>query len=383
MKLLHIADLHIGKRVNEFNLIEDQKYILEKILQIIDEEKPDGVLIAGDVYDKSLPSAEAVELLDEFLTRLTEHGQSVFMISGNHDSPERLGFGSRIMQKNGLHIAGLFDGTLQKVSMQDEYGTINIFLLPFLKPAMVKPFFEHPIETYEDAVRAILSTVELNEQERHLLVAHQFVIHGIQQPECSDSEMLSIGGLDHVESAAFDGFDYVALGHLHGPQRMGRDTVRYAGSPLKYSFSESRHQKSVVLIEVKSKGTVEYRLLPLSPKRDLREIKGPIEELLRVGREDTACSDDYIHATLTDEDEIYDAIGQIRQVYPNLMALDFENSRSRQVRDSQTAASGDVVRKSPLDLFSDFYQVQNHNELSLEQLQIMEQIFEQAGGDRV
>ena len=220
-------------------------------------------------------------------------------------------------------------------------------------------------------------------RKEHLLVAHQFVIHGIQQPERSESEMFSIGGLDHVDASAFDGFDYVALGHLHGPQKMGRDTVRYAGSPLKYSFSEARHQKSVVLIDLKSRGTVEYRLIPLTPKRDLREIKGPIEELLRVGREDMACSDDYIHATLTDEEELYDAIGQIRQVYPNLMALDFENSRSRKAMASQTAASGDVAKKSPLDLFADFYTLQNNNELSSEQLQLMKQIFEQVGGDNV
>lgn len=380
MKLLHIADLHIGKRVNEFNMIEDQKYILEQILQITDEEKPDGVLIAGDVYDKSQPSAEAVELLDEFLTKLTSFGQPVFMISGNHDSPERLSFGSRIMQKNRLYIAGVFDGILKRVPLEDEHGTVNIYLLPFLKPAMVKPFFEQPIESYDEAVRTVISAAEINEQERNILLAHQFVVNKTQEPERSESESLSVGGLDNVDVSAFEAFDYVALGHLHRPQRIGRDTVRYTGSPLKYSFSEARHQKSVTLLELSIKGELSIHQLPLIPLHDLREIKGPIAELLRIGREDPERTEDYIHATLTDEEEIYDAIGQLRQVYPNLMVLDFENSRTSHVVFSQIAASGDVAKKSPMDLFAAFYQIQNNNELTPEQIHVMEQIFEQAGG---
>jgi len=380
MKLLHIADLHIGKRVNEFNMIEDQKYILEQILWITDEEKPDGILIAGDVYDKSQPSAEAVELLDEFLTKLTAFGQPVFMISGNHDSPERLSFGSRIMQKNGLYIAGVFDGVLQKVSLEDEHGIVNIYLLPFLKPVMVKPFFEGLIESYDEAVRAVISTAEINEQERNILLAHQFVVNGTQQPERSESESLSVGGLDNVDVSAFEAFDYVALGHLHRPQRIGRDTVRYAGSPLKYSFSEARHQKSATLLELGVKGELSIQQLPLIPLHDLREIKGPIAELLRMGREEPESAEDYIHATLTDEEEIYDAIGRLRQVYPNLMVLDFENSRIGQAVFSQIAASSDVAGKSPMDLFAAFYQMQNNNELTPEQVQVMERIFEQAGG---
>lgn len=380
MKLLHIADLHIGKRVNEFNMIDDQKYILEQIFRIIDEEKPDSILIAGDVYDKSQPSAEAVELLDEFLTKLTAFGQPVCMISGNHDSPERLSFGSRIMQKNGLYIAGVFDGILQKVSLEDEHGTVNIYLLPFLKPAMVKPFFEQPIDSYDQAVRAVISAVEINEQERNILLAHQFVMNGAQQPERSESESLSVGGLDNVDVSAFESFDYVALGHLHRPQRIGRDTVRYAGSPLKYSFSEARHEKSVTLLELGVKGKLSIHQLPLIPLHDLREIKGPIAELLRIGREEPENAEDYIHATVTDEEEIYDAIGQLRQVYPNLMVLDFENSRTGQAVSLQIAASSDVAGKSPMDLFAAFYQMQNNNELTLEQTHVMEQIFEQAGG---
>lgn len=380
MKLLHIADLHIGKRVNEFNIIEDQKYILEQILQITNEEKPDGILIAGDVYDKSQPSAEAVELLDEFLTQLTAFRQPIFMISGNHDSPERLSFGSRIMQKNGLHIVGVFDGVLQKVTLEDEHGIVNIYLLPFLKPAMVKPFFEQSIESYDEAARAVISTAEISTQERNILLAHQFVVNGTQQPERSESESLSVGGLDNVDVSAFEAFDYVALGHLHRPQRIGRDTVHYAGSPLKYSFSEVRYQKSATIIELGVKNELSIHKLPLTPLRDLREIKGPIAELLRIGREEPENTEDYIHATLTDEEEIYDAIGQLRQVYPNLMVLDFENSRTGQAVFPQIAASGDAAGKTPMDLFAAFYQMQNNNELTSEQIHVMERIFEQAGG---
>ncbi len=380
MKLLHIADLHIGKRVNEFNMIEDQKYVLEQILEMTAIERPNGVLIAGDVYDKSQPSAEAVELFDEFLTNLTALGQPVFMISGNHDSPERLGFGNRILQKNGLHIAGVFDGAIQKISLEDEHGIVNIYLLPFLKPSIVKPYFEQTIESYDDAVGAVVSALECNISERNILLAHQFVISGASQPERSESEYLSVGGLDHVDSSAFDTFDYVALGHLHGPQKIGRNTVRYAGSPLKYSFSEAHHQKSAVVLELGVKGKIEIRLKPLKPLRDLRKIKGPIAELLRIGRENPQDSEDYIHATLTDEEEVYDAIGQLRRVYQNLMVLDFENNRSRQVVSSRIAASGDVARKSPVDLFFEFYYIQNNRELTAEQTQVMKRIFEQAGG---
>lgn len=361
-------------------MIEDQKHILEQILQITCRKKPDGVLISGDVYDKSQPSAEAVELLDEFLTELTVLGQSVFMISGNHDSPERLSFGSRIMQKNGLHIAGGFDGALKKVTLEDEHGRVNIYLLPFLKPAAVKPYFEDPPETYDDAVRAVISSADINEHERNILLAHQFVVSGARQPERSESESLSVGGLDSVDVSAFDPFDYVALGHLHRPQSIGRDSVRYGGSPIKYSFSEAHHQKSVTQLELGPKGELTISKHPLTPLHDLRIIKGPIEELLRTGREEAAGTEDYILAILTDEEEIYDAIGQLRQVYPNLMGLDFENSRTGQASYSQIAASEDVSGKNPMDLFAAFYELQNNNELTPEQTKVMEDIFEQAGG---
>ena len=381
MKLLHIADLHVGKRVNGFNLIHDQKYILDQILGMTGEKKPDAVLIAGDVYDKSQPSAEAVELLDDFLTELTGLGQPVFMISGNHDSPERLGFGSRIMKKNGLHIAGGFEGILQKEVLADEHGPVNIYLLPFVKPALVKPFVAEPLESYDEAVRAIISTADIDEKERNIILAHQFVVNGSQVPERSDSESLSVGGLDSVDASAFAVVDYVALGHLHRPQKIGGDNIRYAGSPLKYSFSEARHQKSAAFIELGAKGEMTIDLLPLVPVHDLREIKGPIAELLRTGQQEPEGADDYIRATLTDEEVIYDAIGQLRLVYRNLMILDFENSRTAPAAYAEMAAISGTGELDPLDLFAEFYQLQNNDELKPEQIDVMLDVFDRAGGD--
>lgn len=383
IKFLHIADLHIGKRLNEFNLIEDQKYILDQILEIAQKNDVDGMLIAGDVYDKSQPTAEAVELLDNFLTKLTAANLSVFMISGNHDSPERLSFGNRIMQKNGLHIAGGFQGKIEKVTLNDAYGSLHIYLLPFLKPAQVRPFFEIAIENYDQAIQAVLTTGELNTQERNILVAHQFVVSGSEEPQRSDSETISVGGLDSVDASAFRAFDYVALGHLHQAQSIGLRTVRYGGSPLKYSFSEARQAKSATILDVGPKGELSFEQIPLNPLRDLREIKGPINELLRLGKEDRKGAQDYLRITLTDEEEIYDALGLLRPIYPNVMILDFENSRSASVSLNQSATTGDITRKSPIELFAGFYQLQNNNELSEEQIQVLEAIFDEAGVDEL
>lgn len=380
MKLMHISDLHIGKRVNEFNLIEDQKFILEQIIHIAQEEHPDGVLIAGDIYDKSQPSAEAVVLLDYFLTKLTANGMPVFIISGNHDSPERLGFGNKLLYKNKLYIAGVFNGSLESFELKDEYGLVHIHLLPFLKPAMLRPHYEQAVDTYDEAVRMVISSAYINTSERNILLAHQFIVSGAKQPEISDSETISVGGLDQIDSSAFDPFDYVALGHLHGPQKIGRDSIRYCGSPLKYSFSEVHQKKSVVMLELKNKGELSIDLIPLNPIRDMRKIKGPIETLLQLGREEIEAANDYIHATLTDEEELYDAIGQLREVYPNIMGIDFESNKSQSSSTINNAFTY-MSKKSPMDLFSEFYQLQNNNELNLQQEKILEAILQQSGGD--
>lgn len=378
MRLLHLADLHIGKRVNDFNLLEDQKYILDQIIQIAQAEQVRGVLIAGDVYDKSQPSAEAVELLDYFITELTKLNLLVFMISGNHDSTERLSFGNQIFHKSGIYISGSFTGTMEKITIEDEYGPINIFLLPFLKPAQVRPFFEDKIENYDQAIRAVLSTQKLNLAERNILVAHQFVISGSQEPERSDSEAISVGGLDSVDTSAFVDFDYVALGHLHRPQKIGSEVIRYGGSPLKYSFSEARQEKSVTILELGSKGRPKLEKHLLRPLRDLREIKGPLKELLAIGKKDNLGADDYLKITLTDEEEIYDALGQLRQVYPNLMVLDFENSRTEESNLGFLEAN-ELIRSTPLDLFVSFYEQQNNEELKEQQRKILKEVIVEAG----
>lgn len=383
MKFLHTADLHIGKRLNEFNLIADQAYILEQIIHIARKEEVDGVLLAGDIYDKTQPSAEAVELLDEFLTKLTSLDINVFMISGNHDSAERLSFGHRIMEKTGLYISGRFAGSLEPITIADEHGWLNVYLLPFIKPAQVRPYFAEPIETYHQAIEAILKNVEINQQERNILIAHQFVICGSLEPERSDSENISVGGLDSVDISLFAPFDYVALGHLHRPQKMGTETVRYAGSPLKYSFSEALHEKSVTILDFGAKGELDLKEVPLLPLRNLREIKGPLAEILRIGREDDEESLDYVRITLTDEEEIYDAIGQLRQVYPNLMVLDFENRRTAEVHFSNTAPTADLAKQSPLDLFASFYELQNNSKLNEEQIKVLTKVFTELEGGEV
>lgn len=385
MKLLHIADLHIGKRLNEFNLIDDQRYILEQILAITKDENPDGVLIAGDVYDKSQPSAEAVELLDWFLTSLTELGCRVFMISGNHDSPERLGFGSQIMKRNGLYIAGVFDGSMKKIMLEDEHGVVNIYLLPFIKPAMVRPYFEEQIDSYDEAVRKVISAENIDTDQRNVLVAHQFVVKGSQLPEQSESEYPSVGGLDYVDASAFKNFDYVALGHLHRSQSVDSGRGYYAGSPLKYSVSEAVNHKSVLIIELAGKESeIIKRRVKLTPKRDVLKIKGYIDDVLNAAREQGQVSQDFVHVTLTDDDDIFDPLGQLRRVYPNLIGIDFENSRTElQSSSSQIAAAKELETLTPLDLFVAFYQLQNNKEMNSEQLELMKELFDEARGASV
>ena len=379
MKFMHLSDLHIGKRVNEFSMIEDQKHILSEIITMIKEEKPDGLLLAGDIYDKSIPTIEGVNLFDEFLTTVSSLKTPVYIVSGNHDSAERLNFGGRIMEAQKVYIAGVFQGELKKVTVSDEFGPLNIYLLPFVKPAMVTPYYEE-IETYEDAVRAIIEHTKINTEERNVLVAHQFIISGSQTPERSDSELESIGGLDQIDASVFEPFDYVALGHLHGAQRIGRDTIRYAGSPLKYSFSEVKQKKSVTMVTLGEKGDVSYELKPLVPIRDMRVIKGPIDELLNPENYTKGNTSDYIQATLTDEGNLVDAIGRMRTVYPNIMRLDFENSMTRKNENAKTAAT-DVQKKNPMELFKEFFVAQNNVEMDEKQEEIMTRLLNRLEGE--
>lgn len=379
MRLLHCSDLHLGKRVHECSMTEEQRHILKQIASIAVAQQVDGIIIAGDLYDKLVPSIEAVGLLDEFLTSLWEQHLPVYLISGNHDSPERLSFGTQLLEQNDVYLAGVFTGKAQHLSLQDAYGALELYLLPFIKPAMVRSFYpEESIETYEDAVRVALSHSDIDPQKRNVLVAHQFVTNNGREPERSDSETLSVGALDQVDVSLFDGFDYVALGHIHGPQKIGRETVRYCGSPLKYSFSEWRHKKSVTIVELKEKGIVLLEQVPLQPIHDLREIRGTLSSLLQPEVVAQGDPQDYLRVILTDEIPPYDPLGQLRQVYPNLLRLDFERNEVAAM-ESITAAQ-DVEEKTIMELFSDFYEMANDRSMNEAERAVMEQIWKEQGG---
>lgn len=378
MKLIHLSDMHLGKRVNEFSMMEDQEYILEEILKITLEERPEGVIIAGDVYDRPVPPAEAVELFDEFLFRLSEQRLKVFIISGNHDSPERLAFGSRLISGSGVYLAPVYTGRVEPVVLRDEYGPVKIFLLPFLKPVHVKRCFpEEEIGSYTDALQKAVEELPLCPKERNVLVTHQFVAGA---GRC-DSEELSLGGSDAVDVSVFDPFDYVALGHLHNPQKAGKETVRYCGTPLKYSFSEAAHGKSVTVVELGEKGSVSVRTVPLHPLHDMKEIRGSYEALiLRDYYEGKAWREDYLHITLTDEEDIPDAVRKLQVIYPNLMKLDYDNRRTR--TRSELIRETEAEKKTPLELLEEFYEKQNNQAMSETQRAFASELIEKIwGGD--
>ena len=376
MKFVHLSDLHLGKRVNEYSMLEDQEYILTKIINIIDDEKPAGVIIAGDVYDKSIPSAEAVQMFDDFLTRLAKRNLQVFVISGNHDSPERMSFGSRLMDQSGIHISQVYNGEFVPFSMKDEHGVVNVYMLPFVKPAHVKRFSDESIESYTDAIQVAITEMKVDQSARNLLITHQFVTGATR----SESEDVSVGGSDNVDVSVFDVFDYVALGHIHSPQNCTSERVRYCGTPLKYSFSEAKDNKSVTVVELAENGSLSVKTVQLVPLRDMVEIKGKYDEItLKSFYENTSYQEDYIHITLTDEEDIVDAIGKLRTVYHNLMKLDYDNKRTRRV--SQVDGAVDVETKTPIELFSDFYELQNNQPMSDEQKAFVEDLIEQVWED--
>ena len=353
-------------------MLEDQAHILKKILAVVDEEKPDGVLIAGDVYDKSVPSTEAVQLFDDFLVRLAERKLPVFIISGNHDSPERLSFANRLIDATGIHLAPVYNGVVEPITLSDEYGPVNVYMLPFIKPAHVRGFFpDTEITSYSDAVAAAIGRMNIDKTQRNVLITHQFVT-GAQR---SDSEELSVGGTDNIGAEVFCDFDYVALGHIHGPQNMDSGRIRYCGSPLKYSFSEAAQQKSVTVAELKEKGALEIHTVPLIPRRDMVELKGSYQQLtLREFYENTTYQEDYTHITLTDEEDIPDAVAKLRAVYHNLMKLDYDNTRTR--HSAAISGAENVETRSPIDLFAEFYELQNGLPMSAEQTELVASLIE-------
>lgn len=373
MKFLHLSDLHLGKRLLGCSLLEDQRYILEQLLPIA--AQADAVLLAGDVYDKSVPSAEAVALCDWFLTRLSEQGTTVLAISGNHDSAQRLAFGARLMDRSGIHIAPVFAGVPEPVLLGDQWGELAVYLLPFVKPVQVRQVWpEAEIASYQEAIAWVLSRLELDPSRRNILVAHQYVA-GARQCQ---SEEVSIGGLDQIDAGLFDAFDYVALGHLHTPQPVGRETVRYCGTPLKYSFSEANQTKSALLVTLEEKGAVRIEQRPLTPLRELSTLRGTYLELTDRQFYRDRNREDYLHITLTDEEDIPQALGRLRAVYPNLLSLEYDNRRTRSSQTVQAGRVGD--QRSPLELLSDFYQTQNNQPMTPEQrtyaTRLMEQLWE-------
>lgn len=379
MKLMHLSDLHLGKRLNEFSLLEDQSFILQQLVELVRSEQPDCVLLAGDIYDKPVPPAEAVTLFDDFLNKLAQL-TTVCVTSGNHDSAERLAFGAQLMREGGVHFCGLYTGEPQCVTLQDAYGSVHIYLLPFLKPAHVRhclpPTEVEQVTTYHEALRCAVERLHINAAERNVLVAHQFVTGA----QTAGSEAVNVGGVDNIGAEVFAAFDYTALGHIHRAQNVGSERVRYSGTPLKYSFAEWQQEKSVTLVELGEKGRVSVTALPLAPLRDLRKLRGSYEELMSRDFYDELPKDsdgllrDFYHLTLTDEEDVPDAVQKLRSVYKNLLQLEYDNKRTR--TDNAIEGAERVVEKSPLELMEEFYQLQNNQALSEKQRAYLQGLLE-------
>lgn len=376
MKLIHLADLHIGKNLKNLSLLEEQQHAFRQIIDYIKSEKPDVVLIAGDVYDRTVPSIEAVHLFDDFLTSLAKHDVTVIVISGNHDSPERLNFASRLLSERKLHICGVFDGTMRSVTLTDTYGSLTIWMLPFIKPSNVRGLYaDKEMESYTSAINVVLEEASIDYHDRNILLTHQFYSAAGFSPIRSESEIDPIGGLDAVDAGILSGFDYVALGHLHGEQEVKKN-MHYAGSPVKYSFSEWKHKKSATLVEIKEKGDLTVTLLPIIPLHDMREIKGPLEQLLSDKVSSAGNKEDYLRVILTDEDEIIDPMEKIRVVYPNVLVLDYENSRTNKYVFNISQEIEQLDKLSPYELFSEFFLEMSGGVMSEEQSQIVRELFE-------
>lgn len=377
MRILHLGDLHLGKSVNEFSMIQDQKYILEKIIEIVQVKMVDAVMIAGDVYDRTIPSEEAVKLLDWFLTKLSQMGKTVFMISGNHDSDERLQFGSTLLRAKKVFIAGRYDGTIEHIEMQDEHGPFHVWLLPYVKASRVAHFFpEGDTSTYDAAFRTAISACDVNEQERNVILVHQFVTGKTEEPTLAGSEsaMVSVGTIEKIGYNCFDQFDYVAMGHIHGCQAVGRETCRYAGSPLKYSLNqkEIHSQKTVPVVSLGEKGSIEVELIPLIPRREVRHIRGELKDILS----NAVDTEDYIYATLTDEQAQFDAMTRLQETYPNIMKLDYDNVSTRALQENDVE---ETEGKTFEELIADFYQWMNGKEPSSEEWKILQEVAKEAG----
>ena len=367
-----MSDLHLGKHINQFSMLEDQKYIFNEIVEIIKKEKPNALLLSGDIYDKPIPPVEAVNLLDDFLSKIALEKIPVLIISGNHDSPDRLSFGSSLMKSSQIYISQVYDGNIQCVTLEDENGPVNFYLLPYIKPSTVRQIFpEEKINSFNDAVKLALSKLSLNKDERNVLLAHQFVT-GAQTCE---SEELFVGGSENVDASLFDDFDYVALGHIHGPQKVGRESIRYCGTPLKYSFSEVNHKKGLCLVELAKKGDFNCTSIPLKPLHEMRKLKGTFQEIMFGSESKASNKDDYLHITLTDEMDVPEGYGRLSSVYKNLISMDYDNSRTRANQDMTLLDNIKTVK--PLELFEEFFEKQNNKKMTEDQKNFMEKLIEE------
>lgn len=376
MKFLHLSDLHLGKKVYEASLLEEQTHMLKDILAVVDRERPDAVLIAGDIYDRVVPPIQAAQLFDDFLYELSERSVYVFAVSGNHDSPERIAFASRLIKRSGVYLSPVYDATPEPVQIRDEYGVVNVYMLPFIRPAQVRRLYpDVPIDSYTDALRVAVNAMRVDVSGRNILIAHQFVTGA----ERSESEELSVGGTDNVDISVFEPFDYTALGHLHCAQSLGDGSVRYCGTPLKYSFSEASHEKSVTVVNLGQKGELTVDTIPLTPLRELRELRGTYDSLTARENYEGTPVDDYLHITLTDEEDVYDAVGKLRTIYPRLLLLDYDNARSR--ADDAPVAALETENRTPMRLFSEFYEKQNGRPLDETQTAFVEELIRSIWGE--
>ncbi len=378
MKLMHLGDLHLGKTLGEYSLIDDQKFVLDQILDIISEKDVNAVMIAGDVYDRSMPSEAAVNLLDDFISKLADRNVKAFIISGNHDSEDRLEYGSRLFSSRGINIVSVFNGELVKKTAADDYGEVNIYMLPFVKASQVRHYYpDSRIDTYEDAVRTVIEHAGIDWSARNILIAHQFVA-GDTAPKLAGSEGASVqnvGLVEQISSEIFKDFDYAALGHLHSPQSAGYDHIRYSGSILKYSLNEAGSDKSIPLINIGDKGTVELEFVPIKPMKDLRHITGRLDQLLRA--ENIVDPGDYMYVTLTDEEIINDVMGIVQQYYPFTIKIDYKNSHTMEIESFDIGET--VSDRSFEELIADFYLKIYGTEIGDEEMDVMMSAAREAG----
>ena len=375
MKIIHISDLHLGRKIHEYSMIKEQRNALNQVVEAVDKHCIDAVLIAGDVYDKSIPTVEAMELFESFLMELADRNKKVFVISGNHDSSERLSFGAKAFEKNGIYIAKAYSGQVPYVELEDEYGQVCIYMIPFVKPAIVKHYHNVEIEDYNTALKVVVENISLDTTKRNIVMVHQFITGAIR----SDSEEVCLGGLDNVDFEIFDDFDYVAMGHIHKPQNMGRKYVRYSGSPLKYSIDEINHKKSMTVIELNKKGDISVDTIEFLPLNDIRKIEGTYMELTDRSNYIDTKTDDYLHVVLKDEQDVPDALRKLKVIYPNILKLEYSNKRTAVNKLAITPLQ--VKNKGVFEYVKELYELQNNQEIDDMQLKVVKKLWEESKTD--